>query len=66
MRNLRDMSSQERERRLRELRTELSRLKTMVEAGGAVENPARIRELKRTVARILTVENEEKIGAEKK
>jgi len=51
---------------LRELRTELSRLKTMVEAGGAVENPARIRELKRTVARILTVENEEKIGAEKK
>lgn len=66
MRELRDMSLGERERRLRELRTELLRLRTMVEAGGAVENPARIRELKRTVARILTVENEEKTGAKKK
>ncbi|MDH5440302.1 MAG: 50S ribosomal protein L29 [Candidatus Bathyarchaeota archaeon] len=66
MKDLRDMSTQERERRLRELRTELSRLRTMVEAGGAIENPARIRELKRTIARILTVENEEKIGAKKK
>lgn len=66
MRDLRDMSLGERERRLRELRTELLRLRTMVEAGGAVENPARIRELKRTVARILTVENEEKTGAKKK
>jgi large subunit ribosomal protein L29 len=66
MRDLRGMSTQERERRLRELRTELSRLRTMVEAGGAIENPARIRELKRTIARILTVENEEKIGAKKK
>ncbi len=66
MRDLRDMSPQERERRLRELRTELSRLRTMVEAGGAIENPARIRELKRTIARILTVGNEEKIGAKKK
>ncbi len=66
MRDLRDMSPGERERRLRELRTELLRLRTMVEAGGAVENPARIRELKRTVARILTVENEDKTGAKKK
>ncbi|MCW4027796.1 MAG: 50S ribosomal protein L29 [Candidatus Bathyarchaeota archaeon] len=66
MRDLRDMSPGERERRLGELRTELLRLRTMVEAGGAVENPARIRELKRTVARILTVENEEKTGAKKK
>ncbi len=66
MRDLRDMSPQERERRLRELRTELSRLRTMVEAGGAIENPARIHELKRTIARILTVGNEEKIGAKKK
>jgi large subunit ribosomal protein L29 len=66
MRDLRDMSPGERERRLRELRTELLRLRTMVEAGGAVENPARIRELKRTVARILTVEKEEKTGAKKK
>ena len=66
MREIRNMSPQERERRLNELRTELMRLRTMVKAGGAVENPARIRELRRTIARILTVENEEKRRVEEK
>jgi large subunit ribosomal protein L29 len=59
MREIRDMSKEERVRRLSELRTELVRMRTMVKAGGAVENPSRIRELKKTVARILTVMNEE-------
>ncbi len=62
MKEIREMSPQERVRRLEEIRTELLRLKTMVEAGGAVENPSRIRELRKTMARILTVENEEKVG----
>lgn len=66
MRDIRDLSPKERERRLTQLRTELIRLRTMVEAGGAVENPARIRELRRTIARILTVENEERKEAKKK
>ncbi len=56
---IRKMSREERERRLNELRAELVRLKTMVKAGGAVEKPARIREIRRTIARILTVNNEE-------
>jgi len=56
---IRDMSGEERERRLSELRTELVRMRTMVKAGGAVENPSRIRDIKRTIARILTVINEE-------
>ena len=34
----------------------------MVRAGGAVENPARIRELRRTIAQILTVETEDRLG----
>jgi len=59
MKEIRDMSNEEREKRLSELRTELVRMRTMVKAGGAVENPARIRELKKTIARILTVMNEE-------
>ncbi len=62
MREIRKMSREERERRLRELRTELIRLRTMVKAGGAIEKPARIREIKRTIARILTVNNEEMRG----
>jgi len=30
----------------------------MIKAGGAVENPARVRELRKAIARILTVEAE--------
>lgn len=59
MSEIRDMSGEEQKRRLSELRTELVRMRTMVKAGGAVENPSRIREIKRTIARILTVMNEE-------
>lgn len=49
----------ERERRLQELRTELSKMKTMIHAGGSVENPGRVRALRKAIARILTVMNEE-------
>jgi large subunit ribosomal protein L29 len=67
VKEIRDMSSEERMKRLGELRTELLRLKTMIAAGGTVENPARIRELRKTIARILTIEKEQKIKpAEKK
>jgi large subunit ribosomal protein L29 len=54
------MSHEDRVKRLNEFQTELLRLKTMVKAGGTVENPARIRELRKTVARILTIDNEPK------
>ena len=52
------MSSKERKEKTIELQAELVRLKTMVAAGGAVENHARIREIRKTIARIFTVENE--------
>jgi len=54
------MSPEERRKKLNELRAELMRLKAMVKAGGSIENPARIRELRRAIARILTIENEER------
>lgn len=62
VKEIRDMSSEARVKRLNELRTELLRLRTMVKAGGTVENPARIKELRKTIARILTIEHEEKLG----
>jgi len=58
MREIREISDEERLKRLSELRTELVRMKTMVKAGGAIENPSRIRELRKTIARIKTVMNE--------
>jgi large subunit ribosomal protein L29 len=59
VKDIRAMSSEDRKKRLTELRTELMRLRTMIKAGGSVENPARIRELRKAIARILTIENEQ-------
>jgi large subunit ribosomal protein L29 len=64
LKDIREMSSEDREKRVMELRTELLRLKTMVKAGGAIDNPARVRELRKAIARILTVENEESRAGE--
>lgn len=61
MSEIREMSPEERGRRLDELRTELSRMRTMISAGGSVENPGRVRALHRTIAKILTVIREEEI-----
>lgn len=55
---IRNLSHEDRQKRLGELQTELVRLKTMVKAGGSVENPSRVRELRKTVARIMTIENQ--------
>ena len=59
MKAIRTMSSENRKKKIGELRTELVRLRTMVKAGGSLDNPSQIRELRKTIARILTVENEE-------
>jgi len=66
LKDIRDMSSEKRTEKITEFRTELARLKTMVEAGGSIDNPAQIRELRKTIARILTIEAEENRGNEKK
>jgi large subunit ribosomal protein L29 len=65
LKEIRDMSSEERIKKLTELKTELLRLKTMIKAGGTVENPARMKELRKTIARILTIEKEQKIEPKK-
>jgi len=63
---MREMSSVQRAEKTNELRTELARLRTMVAAGGAVESPTQIRQIRKTIARILTIEAEAKRGNEKK
>jgi len=66
LKDIRAMSSDECRKKLGELKTELVRLKTMTKAGGSIDNPARVRELRKTIARILTIENEKKLAKEKK
>lgn len=58
LKDIREMPLKERKKKIAELRVELVRLKTMVAAGGTVDNPARIREIRKTIAQILTIENE--------
>lgn len=65
VKEIREMSAEDRTKRLNEFRTELVRLKTMVRAGGTVENPARVRALRKAIAGILTIETEDKLKIRK-
>jgi large subunit ribosomal protein L29 len=56
---IRDMTPAEREAELEELETELLNSKAVKAAGGAPDNPGRIGELRRTIARIKTIQGEE-------
>ena len=56
---LRDMTPAERQSELEEFETELLNARAVKAAGGAPENPGRIRELRRTIARIKTIQAEE-------
>ena len=56
---IRDMTPAEREAELDELETELLNARAVQAAGGAPENPGRIGELKKAIARIKTIQREE-------
>lgn len=56
---LRDMTPAEREAELEELQTELLNAKSVQAAGGAPEDPGRIKEIRRAIARIKTIQREE-------
>jgi large subunit ribosomal protein L29 len=56
---IRDMTVSEREEELDELETELLNTKAVQAAGGAPDNPGRVSELKKTIARIKTIQTEE-------
>jgi large subunit ribosomal protein L29 len=56
---IRDMTPPEREAELEELETELLNARAVQAAGGAPENPGRISELRKAIARIKTIQGEE-------
>ncbi|WP_254535500.1 50S ribosomal protein L29 [Halomarina litorea] len=56
---IRDMTPAERQAELEELETELLNANAVQAAGGAPEDPGRITELRRTIARIKTIQGEE-------
>jgi large subunit ribosomal protein L29 len=56
---IRDMTPAEREAELDDIETELLNEKAAIAAGGAPEDPGRISELRKAVARIKTIQQEE-------
>jgi len=57
-REIKQMLPEERQQKVTELRAELTTIRTMVKSGGTVDNPARIRQLRRTVAKLLTAQHQ--------
>ena len=64
-RELRALSDEDLQSRLREQREELFNLRFQ-DATGALENTARLKQTKRAIARILTIQNERALGLEKR
>ncbi|MFB6308314.1 MAG: 50S ribosomal protein L29 [Haloarculaceae archaeon] len=56
---IRDMTPAEREAELEDLQTELLNARAVKAAGGVPENPSKIKELKKAIARIKTIQREE-------
>lgn len=59
------MSKEERSKKLSELKAELSKMKAMQAMGGSLENPSRIRLLRKTIARFHTINREEELGLDR-
>jgi len=62
---IRKMSTLERDKKILDLREELLLLRSKSAMGGSLENPSRIKEIKRTIARIKTIIREEQLGLKK-
>jgi large subunit ribosomal protein L29 len=55
---IRNMNITERQEELDKLKMELIRERAVASAGGAPENPGRIKEIRKTIARIKTIQKE--------
>ncbi|WEL18426.1 MULTISPECIES: 50S ribosomal protein L29 [unclassified Halorhabdus] len=56
---IRDMTAAERESELEELQTELLNARAVQATGGAPDNPGRIKEIRKAIARIKTIDAED-------
>ena len=55
---IRDMNQNELEEKMNDLKKEIVEERGQIETGGFAENPGRIGEMKKTIARIKTILNE--------
>jgi large subunit ribosomal protein L29 len=62
-RDIRQLTPAERQKRLEELYDELSTIRIEMATGGGTENPYRIRNVRKAIVRILTIQREEEMEA---
>ena len=60
LKDIRKLSGKDVDKKLNELELELAKEKANISIGATVTSPGRIKEIKRTIARILTVKREKK------
>jgi large subunit ribosomal protein L29 len=58
---IRKLTPPERQKKLEELYNEMSSIRIETATGGGTENPYRIRNVRRAIARILTIQHEEEM-----
>ena len=58
---MKKMSEEELNKKVEELKLDLSKKRAQIIVGGAPENGGKIREMKKTIARVLTIKNEKKV-----
>ena len=62
---IRKMDKEGRQKKLNELKAEMSKLMSSRAMGGSMENPARIGLIRKTIAQFYTIEREEELGIRK-
>lgn len=63
--DIRKLTPAERQKRLEELYNELSSIRVQAITGGGTENPYKARNVKKAIARILTIQREEELEVER-
>jgi large subunit ribosomal protein L29 len=59
--DVRKMDDKELEKHIRDLNLELAKEKANIHIGASVTSPGRIREVRRTIARVKTIKNEKRV-----
>ncbi|KXH76686.1 MAG: hypothetical protein AM326_06775 [Candidatus Thorarchaeota archaeon SMTZ-45] len=60
---IRKLTPAERQKKLEELYNEMSTIRIESATGGGTENPYRIRNVRKAIARILTIQHEEELNS---
>ena len=63
--DIRKLEDKELEKKLNEMHLELAKQRASIKIGASVTSPGRIRELRKTVARGLTIKKEREVGTRK-